>query len=251
MRRLLYPIVSLLLLAVVLWLRGQADRMRFVVPNNAADVLYASTFANAADWEQQDRRGYVIDRAQERLTLTIEEVVFMAEDTPDSLRSTLPYLFENFDYRVETSALEGPLDNSFGVVFRQADDETHYYFLISSDGYYSVWRKVAGFPPQELSAWIPSDAIVQGVDGETNTLRVVGQGDEFRFFVNGEPLLLCIPNNPDGLSTYSGGECVGGEMRDTLVDDTIPDGKLGVIVNPLAPGQLSVAFDDALVLPAP
>lgn len=251
MRRFLYPLISVVLLLAVIWLRGQTDRMRFIVPNNAADVLYASTFANADDWELQDRRGYVSDTAGERLQLTIEEVVFMASNTPDSLRSTLPYLFTDFDFTVQASALAGPLDNSFGVVFRQLDENTHYYFLISSDGYYSVWRKVGEFVPRRLSAWMPSDVVVQGVDGQTNTVRVVGQGDEFRFYVNGEQMPVCVPNNPDGESTYSGGECVDGNIRDTLIDNTIPYGKLGVIVNPTTSGQLTIAFDNALVLPAP
>jgi hypothetical protein len=250
MFRWLFLVFSALLLALVIWLRGQTESFRYIVPNDAGDVLYATTFDAATyanDWSVQDRRNGTAAQGDDRLHLTFDEF------TPrrDLLRSTAPYLLRDFDYRVQAEVTAGPLNNSFGVVFRQLDDDSYYVFFISSDGWYSVWRKsAADLAPFALSAWIPSDAIRQGVgDGAVNDLRVVAAGDTFRFFVNGEPLLLCVPDDPDGESTYnSAGECVGGTMQNTLTDATIPYGKVGVAMQTIIDGEMAAAFDNAVVL---
>ncbi len=251
MRRFGLLIGATVFLGVVWWLRGNTDVLTFVVPTNR-EVLYATTFTDGvflADWSTEDRRGYVSELVDEQLQLTIEEAVFLAPGTPNALRATMQYPLRDFDYRVEATALEGPLNNSFGVVFRQLDPQTYYIFYISSDGYYSVWRETpAG--RIALSNWIPTDAVNQGTDGVTNRVRVVAQGSEFVFFVNDTPLPLCVPDAPSGESTYieATATCVDGTMQPTLTDNTIPYGKIGVIVTPFVSGQLSVAFDNPVVL---
>jgi hypothetical protein len=252
MRRWVFLLGSVVFVALMWWLQGQADRIRYVIPANQ-DILYATTFndgAFAADWTTEERRGYVSTITEDRLRLTIEQAVFMLPSRPDALRTTNRFSFRDFDYRVTTTALEGPENNSFGVIFRQASPTTYYIFYISSDGYYSVWRETpAG--RIALSAWIPSEAINQGTDNITNTVRVLANGDTFRFFVNGTPLMVCVPDDPNGESTYVEADeaCIAGQMQPTLTDAIIPTGKLGVIVNPFASGQLAVAFDNVVVRP--
>lgn len=248
MRRAWFLLLSLLILGVTLGLRQIEDTLGFIVPSNRA-VLYATTFDAATygdDWSVQDRRGGVTTIADGVLTLTFDSNTQRRE----LLRSVNVYPYGDFDLRVTASATAGPLDNSYGVVFRQLDESTYYLFYISSDGYYSVWRETPN-GRIALSTWIPSDAIVQGADGSTeNRLRVMAQGDTFRFEVNDTPLQLCIPNNPDGESTYTV-ECVDGTMQDTLTDDTIPYGQLGVAVETLRDGELAAQFDDVVVLGFP
>ncbi len=254
MRRYSLLVIAVVLLGVVWGVRRNPEALAFVVPANG-DVLYATTFTDGTllmDWSTEDRRGYVSELIDERLQLTIQEAVFLAPGRPDALRATMRYPLRDFDYRVETTVLEGPLNNSFGVVFRQLDPQTYYIFYISSDGYYSVWRE-APAGRIALSTWIPTDAVNQGTDSVTNQLRVVAEGDEFAFFVNDTSLPLCVPDDPEGESTYveSTSTCVEGSMQPTLTDATIPHGKIGVIVNPFASGQLSVAFDNPVVLSPP
>jgi len=251
MRRLWFLLLSILFLGGIWWLRGNTEVLRFTVPQNR-DVLYATTFTDGRfieDWSTEDRRGYVSGIEDDQLQLMIEEAVFLAPTDPNALRATLQYNFGDFDYRVKTEVLESPLNNSFGVIFRQADPFTYYIFYISSDGYYSVWRETpAG--RIALSTWIPSDVIAQGTDGVENTVRVVGEGNTFQFYVNGEAMMLCVPTDPDGESTYveATEECVEGQMQPTLTDDTIAEGRLGVIINPFSSGQISVGFDNPVVL---
>jgi hypothetical protein len=251
MRRWIFLLFSILLLVLTWWLRGNTDRFVFVVPSNR-EVLYASSFTDgrfAEDWSLEDRRGYLSGIVEDRIQLTIEDAVFLTPSGPDALRTMNRFSFGDFDYRVQTTALEGPDNNSFGVIFRQTDPATYYIFYISSDGYYSVWRELpTGYIA--LSNWIPTDVIRQGTDGAVNDIRVVAQGGTFQFYINDMLVQVCVPNNPDGESTYveSRSECVDGTMQDTLVDNTIANGQLGIIVSPFASGQLTIAFDNALVL---
>lgn len=251
MRRWIFLLLSLGVLALVWWLRGNAHQFAFVVPANR-DVLYATTFTDsrfAEDWSLEERRGYLSGVVDDRIQLTIEEAVFLTPSGPDALRTMNRFNYSDFDLRVQTTVLEGPENNSFGVIFRQVDPATYYIFYISSDGYYSVWRELpTGYIAR--SNWIPTDVVRQGTEGVVNDIRVVAQGDTFQFYINDTLMQVCVPNNPDGESTYveSRSECVDGTMQDALVDDTIASGQLGMIVTPFASGQLTVAFDNVVVL---
>jgi hypothetical protein len=141
----------------------------------------------------------------------------------------------------------GPDDhnNGYGVIFRAQDAANYYLFLISSDGYYQVVRSVDG-SQTELSTWIESPLINPGVDVE-NWLRVIAVGDEFQFFINGGPVALCIPDDPDAFSTFVGDTCRDGQMLTTLVDDALPNGQLGVIARTFDNVGVAVEFDNFLV----
>src|SRR5262249_35764915 len=119
----------------------------------------------------------------------------------------------------------------------------------SSDGYYEVSRAING-RQKELSTWIQSAAVNQGLKA-VNRLRVIAQGDEFRFFINGQPVQLCIPDDPNAQSTVNplDGSCMGGAMKDTLTDATIPNGQIGVVAQSTDTGGAGVvaAFDNLLV----
>ena len=246
MRRWLFLFISIIFLAVTLFLRRNIESIQFVISPKADDVLYATTFNDgkyADDWSIQDRRGATIEATDDLLRLSFAEFTQQRE----LLRASPPFLFSDFDLRVDAAAVGGELNNSYGVIFRQIDDGTFYAFYISSDGWYSIWR-VTGSSPFALSAWIPSDAINQGTNGEQNQIRVLAEADTFQFFVNDQLLMLCIPDNPGGESTYTS-ECVDGTMQDTLTDDTIPVGRVGVIIETIVPGEISVEFDNFVLLP--
>jgi hypothetical protein len=209
----------------------------YVVPSTPGEVLYAATFDDAAaDWELYSGRlsAQVADGA---LRVTVGE--------PDSLPfSTAAPYFSDFDLRVKTAAVAGPLDNGYGVIFRAQDSDNYFLFLISSDGYYQVRREVNG-AEKILSEWIPSELIHQGLN-TANEIRVVAQGDTFQFYVNGTQVELCIPNDPDAVSTYVD-SCVDGQMLPQLVDNSIAEGQIGVIALTFDEPGVEVDFDNVLV----
>ncbi len=243
-RTLLRKLIVLAALAAILIVLNRLSPLvadwHYVVPATPGEVLYAAAFdAAPEDWELYSGR-LSAQAADGALRITVDEV----DKSPYSA-STL--YFDDFDLRVQSKAVAGPLDNGFGVVFRVQDQNNYYLFLISSDGYYQVRRRVDG-EEKLLSDWIPSSLVNQGLD-VSNEIRVVAQGDTFHFYINGERVELCIPDDLDAISTYAD-SCIDGQMQLELLDNSVAEGRLGVIaVTPQfgEPG-VEVDFDNVLVL---
>lgn len=268
MRRLLLFFLSLLLFIAAIILSRLAPTWHHTLTGEAGALLYVAAFDGFLDdWGLYDDGQLAAQVEADRLTLRIEP----AGNMPFS--AARPH-FADFDLTVEAQALAGPLDNAYGVLFRlqegqrspvvswgdllvnQLDgwllgeqvERSHYRFMISSDGYYSVWRELNGVE-RALSTWIDTPLVNQGFE-RPNQLRIIAQGDTFRFFINGEAVPLCIPNDPNGVSTYALETCIEGEMRDTLVDDSIASGRVGMVAQSFTEGGVAVAFDN-LVMAAP
>jgi hypothetical protein len=246
LRRLAILLALVILLLVMITLERLTADWHYIIPAEPGAVLYTATFdAFTDDWELYEGRlsAQIFDG---RLRLSVDA----PQSGPYSV--TRPH-FSDFDMRAEARPVEGPLDNGYGVIFRlqnrdnrALDDDSYYLFLVSSDGYYQVQRVLNG-QSKVLSAWIDSPLINQGNDA-INWLRVVASGPRFQFFINGQQVRLCVPDNPDGESTYFRGQCVGGQMVDTLVDDTISTGQLGVVAVTLSQPGVVVDYDNILVL---
>lgn len=91
-------------------------------------------------------------------------------------------------YQVETTQVEGPLDNGFGMIFRADTDAGNFYlFKISGDGY--VWIGRYRDNAEEMAIvgnhWIQSTAVQQGLNA-TNVLRVQAESGNLIFFVNNQ-----------------------------------------------------------------
>lgn len=161
--------------------------------------------------------------------------------------SELDRTFNDMDLTVTARGISGPDDNQYGVVFRYRDNANYYAFFISGDGYYSLVKRENGVL-RDISTWNMSDAILTGQDA--NTIRIVALGDEFRFFVNGEPMALCLA----GENAYSmwhplTGECTTSEPVTVFRDADFGQG--GVALAAGSSIDLSspvvVAFDDLTI----
>lgn len=246
---------------------------------DAGDLLYVSAFDGFLDewdiYEGQQSAQIVDDALQIGVTVPGNDAW-----------STANHTFADFDVTLNAQAIEGrPIDNGFGIIFRfQSGNENdcdlpmiilcgiaelspwsnavirqlvednsgtdsikYYSFLISSDGFYSVW-KVENGVEEQLSAWIASPLVNQDLNVE-NTVRVVARGAQYQFFINGEQVNVCIPDDPEAVSTVSGGECIEGTMRGVLIDDTLATGKLGAIARALltGDGSVQIQFDNFIV----
>ena len=239
------------------------------------DLLYVSAFSGFHDeWDLYD--------GQQSARIVDEELELRVASGQTATWSTARHHFRDFDLRVRATASQGPIDNALGLIYhardrrdgecdlpaiilceidrllplvgaalRQAwpapDPRGHYAFLISSDGYYSLWKTHAGSAKLE-SAWIASPHIRQGL-GVENSLRVVARDSNYRFYINGAQVQVCIPAEAGAASTFVGGECIDGDMLDVYYDAARPTGKLGVIAQSTATGGGGVAarFDNLLV----
>lgn len=242
MRRLLLIVIPLLLLVTMIALSRAAAGWRYTLPSGPGDVMYVAAFDGFLDeWELYDDGQLAARAADGALRLSADA----PNRTPFSVARPI---LGDFDLRVTATAVGGPLNNAFGVIFRMLDARNYYQFLVSSDGYYQVLRAVDS-DTRELSTWIPSDAVRQGLN-EPNVLRVVAVGSTFTFYVNGEPVELCVPDDPTARSTYNAisGECMEGEMRATLVDESLPAGHAGAVVQSFDEPGVVVEFDNLLVV---
>ena len=127
-------------------------------------------------------------------------------DGVDDLWATASYAanFGNFDYSAKL--WRNGCDNcSNTIIVRGTPDplgpfnrwSTNYFFNYTRGGWYSVWRSNADGTETALQGWTESAAIVQ--DGAWNTLRVVANGSNLYFYING----TLVWSGSDG--TYSSG----------------------------------------------
>jgi hypothetical protein len=235
------PLFILAALAVALLaLNRAAADWRYLRAGPPGALLYAAAFDGFLDeWEQADGRNahLAVDGRMQISIETPQQVVWSA---------ALPR-FADFDVATEAAAMDGPEDNGYGLIFRLSDDRRSFYlFLVSSNGYYKVERYLDG-AAKALSNWIESPLVNTGM-GARNRLRVVATGATFRFFINDQPVELCIPDDPLAESTYRGGLCMGGTMRDALTDASLADGRLGVVaITEIEQPGVVVGFDHLLV----
>lgn len=95
--------------------------------------------------------------------------------------STLGTQFGNYEVEVEAAQVEGPDNNSYGLLLRYVSSSDYYRFVISGDGSYS-------FDEQKNNAWVTlidwkkSSAIHTG--HASNVLRVICKGESFAFYIN-------------------------------------------------------------------
>lgn len=241
--RLLFQRLGFLLILVIvlvaLFFAGQAiESWRYIQPATPGELLYVATFDGFTDeWRLYEGRlsAEIVDNA---LRISVGDVQSgpYAEAAPN---------FADFDLRVDATPLDGPLNNAYGVIFRLFDRDTYYLFLVSSDGYYRVTRRVNGVE-RVLSNWIRMPLVREGLN-VTNYLRVVAKGDQFQFYINDQLAQLCIPNDPNAESTYRLGQCIEGTMQDSLTDNSITMGQIGVIAQTLNESGVVVNFDNLLV----
>jgi len=252
------------------------ERSPPVMAGQTGELLYAATFAgNSDEWHLYDGRqsARIVD---EQLELALTEPGTAA------WTSTAAY-YGDFKLSVDLSAAAGPVDNAFGLALHIRDAQSgscdlplilfcgleqlfpllgagmrqllpsqnsaleYTAFLISSDGYYSLWSAADGEQTMR-SAWIFSDAIRQGL-GAQNHIEAHAQAGTYTFAINGEPVLLCLSDDPDASSTYSGGQCIGGGMVPEYRISAPEPGSLGILAQstPSGGSGLRIRFDNFLV----
>jgi hypothetical protein len=244
LRRLIPLLILCAALAILVMLDRAASSWTPVISGAPGALLYAASFDGGATEGFNDEW----DQYTGRLAASIEDsaLIFRIDEPRGAPFSAPSAFYMDFDARTAGRAVAGDnSNNGFGIIFRLRDPDNHYRFLISSDGYYRVVRTLNG-DQKDLSTWIPSDAIQQGI-GVTNRLRVIGRGSQFQFFINDQRVQLCIPDDPSGISTYSGGQCFG-TMRDSLEDGALDAGAVGLTAESLdLPGEVRIAFDYLLI----
>lgn len=147
----------------------------------------------------------------------------LSVDQPNFLIWSVPGL--NFkDIQVYTRAQKstGPDDNLYGLVCRYQNKHNFYAFVISSDGYYGIYRKQAGHLSLMGGTKLRfSESINRG--GGSNEIVAICRGDQLALVVNDTKLL---------------------QVR----DDAFPYGDVGMIAGNLAEPGTDILFDYFIVV---
>lgn len=262
------------LIAANLYYAAQSRQSR-VLGGAPGELLFVSAFTGFADeWD--------LYSGQQSAAVVDEQLELRVTSPQTATWSAARHRFRDFDMSVRAVAHAGPIDNAYGVIFhaRDAADGAcdlpavvlcgigdllpiagaalrqvfepikisgYHAFLISSDGYYSLWKSESE-QTKLLSAWIASPLINQGL-GAVNAIRVIARDSSYRFYINGAEAPLCISNEAAATSTYVGGECIDGAMRNIYYDDSAESGMLGVTAQSTSTGGGGVIarFDNVLV----
>ena len=136
--------------------------------------------------------------------------------------------FSDGIFEVEATAIEGPLDNGFGLLFRANPEAGDFYlFKISADGYVWIGRYKDGAEEVPIVGdhWFASPAVQQGLN-VTNKLSVQAEAGNLIFYVNDQE--------------------VG-----RVTDNTFSSGDVGLLVQTLGGPGVRVQFDNLSVRPLP
>ena len=177
--------------------------------------LFQDDFDNSrsgwgADGRERFERGY----AEGRYFFDVYEPHWFAWAHPGQQ-------YDDVSVEVDVYLASGSPDSHFGVLCRHVDLGSFYYFAISADGSYAIFRREGGGDLEILTAggrgMVLSSAVRTG--GETNHIRAVCEGNELSLYVNDE-------------------------LVDTVTDDTNTRGDVGIAAGSGVEGEALVQFDN-------
>lgn len=143
--------------------------------------------------------------------------------------SDLNLLFDDFVLQVDTSKVAGPDDNGIFVVFRLQDVNNYNRFDISSDGFYALTTSRDGILETVSEFHVEPSIQAEGI----NTIRIIAVGNEFQFFVNENPVSLCVNPDPTVFPLWENAldpasACLGGDIVTTWVNEDFANGRIGL-----------------------
>jgi hypothetical protein len=135
--------------------------------------------------------------------------------------STPGKTFKDVRMEVDVAKLSGPDENRIGLLCRFTDNN-YYFFMVSSDGYYTIGKYIGGNVIQLGQSEMQfNEAIHTGL--AVNHLRADCIGNAFTFYVNGTPVAQAQ-------------------------DADFPEGDVGLLAGTFAQPGVDVIFDNFVVL---
>jgi predicted small lipoprotein YifL len=183
-----------------------------IPPGN--DVFSDDFSKDAGLWETFDADSNASARiADGRMLITVAQ--------PSIVTFTVAAVnLNDFNLTVTTSQLGGGLANGYGIIFHYLDPQNFYRFDISGDG---MWA----FSRRHDDQWVhiveltPSPAIHTGY--AANVLRVIARDSTFEFYANGV-------------------------LLDTITDNNLTLGRIGLFASTFDDATTQVAFDDLTIV---
>lgn len=170
-------------------------------------VLFSDTFSSPeSGWNTWYQNGsYVIYQA--------DGLRFYVDKPNLDFYSKPGYEFTDVRIEVEAIKVDGPDDNSYGIICRMQDEKNYYAFVISSDGYAGIIRVQEGIyeminsPSMEFAPTVHQGKSI-------NNLVATCQGDTLSFDINGVNQFLI----KDGNFTSGDVGLIAGSFKEPGVD---------------------------------
>jgi hypothetical protein len=181
-------------------------------PPKSGSVLFQDDFSRPeSGWDHYQDEQYRSDYSNDGYQIEVIEPNILAWATPG-------LSFEDSVILVEATRKAGPADNAFGLICRYQDPDNFYFFLISSDGFAGIGRRLDG-ERQLLSDehMLPADAILPGF--EPNLIQASCVGARLELYVNGQFVA-------------------------SIEDDTWSTGDVGLIAGSYDRGEVVIRFDN-------
>lgn len=144
----------------------------------AQDVLFTDDFSNTnSGWDRQRNTDGITDYENDHYLIQVDRPNFDFFANPSKSYT---------DVRVEVEAYResGEEDNDYGIICRYQGINDFYAGLISSDGYYGIFKVKGGdYSILGMDAMAKSPAIKP--DPEKNLLRMDCKGPDLTLYVNG------------------------------------------------------------------
>jgi hypothetical protein len=150
---------------------------------------------------------------------------FIELEEPNWLTWTCPgKQFDDVIIEVDAYLASGSPDGHFGVFCRHTDENNFYYFAISADGYYAIFRRENGGDVQVITENIEGMVFspVINTGGQVNRIQAECRGDELSLYVNGK-------------------------LLETVTDNAISQGDVGLGAGSGPEGNTRVQFDNFTV----
>lgn len=180
-----------------------------------AGVLYQDDFSNPnSGWTTWEQDLSAVIYQDGGLVIRVNEAGFDYWSRPGKR-------YSNTRIEVETTKIDGPDDNDFGLICRYRNGDNFYAFLISSDGYYGIARvsdgqyKLLGNDGMQYS-----EVIEQG--NATNRIRGDCAGSTLTLYVNGS-------------------------MLAEIQDDSFQSGEVGLVAGTYGTPGTAIRFDNFMV----
>lgn len=184
--------IKIFMYSILLVLLSACSIVDSILPKDSGNlpsgtVLFSDTFSSPdSGWNTLNQNGsYVIYQA--------DGLRFLIDKPNLDFYSMPGYDFTDVRIEAEAIKIDGPDNNSYGIICRMQNEKNYYAFVISSDGYAGIIRVQEGI--YEL---INSDSmefaasINQGKS--INYLEATCQGNELSFDINGVNQFLIKDN---------------------------------------------------------
>lgn len=167
---------------------------------------------------------WVLEQDELGSTAIVNEQLVVTVAAPNTLQYAAlgDRVFGDFALEVDAWQRSGPVESSYGVLFRMEDGSQFYRFDVTGNGLFMIERHNSdGTWVRLVPEWTPTAALMQGLN-TANRLKIIAAGSNLTFYAN--DVLLA-----------------------QITDSTFSTGSIALDAGTFGGGNLQVSFDNLTI----